>query len=60
MSRVRQPRNLPLEARRVLWDQLWDRLLGPPRPEPVTPEHIPTPEELADPTPRSRGEEGKP
>jgi hypothetical protein len=48
---------LPDAARRVLWDQLWDRLLGPPRQEPAAPEHIPTPEDLANPEPRSRRED---
>jgi hypothetical protein len=48
---------LPDAARRVLWDQLWTRLLSPPRQEPAEAEHIATPEEVADPEPRSRGEE---
>lgn len=47
---------LPHDARRVLLDQLWDKLLQPPRTEPGEPERIPTPEQIADPEPRSRGE----
>ncbi len=31
MSKPSHP--LPLEARRVLWSRLWDRLLAPPRVE---------------------------
>ena len=58
MSRPRGP--LPVEAQRVLWIRLWDRLLQPPRAEPAQPERIPTPEELADPQPASRGEGGRP
>jgi len=50
---------LASSARRVLWDRLWDRLLAPPRTEPASPEPVPTPEELADPTPRSRKEDGR-
>jgi hypothetical protein len=58
MSHRRSPEPpLPDPARRALWDQLWDRLLQPPRTEPATPEQVPTPESVADPEPRSRGEE---
>ncbi len=31
MSRPQHP--LPLEARLILWDRLWDRLLAPPMVE---------------------------
>ncbi len=34
MSKSTHP--LPLEARRVLWSRLWDRLLAPPRVETPT------------------------
>ena len=54
MSRPTRP--LPTTARRVLWHQLWDRLLQPPRVEPGEPERIPTPEDLAHPEPHSCGE----
>ena len=47
---------VPDAARRIAWDAVWDRLLAPPRQEPAKPEHIPTPEELSDSSPRSRGE----
>ena len=43
-----------------VWDALWDKLLQPPRREPAEPEHVPTPEEAADPERRSRGEGGRP
>jgi hypothetical protein len=56
----RKATELPVAARRVLWDQLWDKLLSPPRPEPSQPEHPPTPEELAATEPRSRGETRRP
>jgi hypothetical protein len=56
MSAHRYRQSLPIAERRVLRDQLWDRLLGPPRQEPTAPEHIATPEELGDAPPRSRGE----
>ncbi len=29
--------SLPLEARRVLWSRLWDRLLAPPQVETPSP-----------------------
>ena len=54
------PAALPLPARRAAWDALWDKLLQPPRREPAEPEHVPTPEEAADPEPRTRGEAGRP
>jgi len=54
MSGRREP--LPLPARRAAWRQVWDKLLQPPRREQAEPEHVPTPEEVADPEPRSRGE----
>ena len=57
MTRVRIDSGLPDSARRILWNQLWDKLLSPPRAEPGTPERIPTPEELADNEPRTRGGE---
>lgn len=50
----RQP--LPDPARRAAWDQVWDRLLQPPRQEPAEPERVPTPEEVAELETRSRGE----
>lgn len=53
MSYPHRPSDLPLAARRILWNKLWDRLLGPPREEPAIPEHIPTPEEFANPAPPS-------
>lgn len=56
----RQPDPLPPAARRALWDKVWDRLLAPPRCEPATPEPIPTPESVADPVVRSRGEGDRP
>jgi len=57
MSR-REP--LPQPARRASWDAVWDKLLAPPRREPAEPEHVPTPEEVADPAPCPRGEGGRP
>lgn len=54
MARRATERSDPVQL--VSWDQLWTRLLTPPRPEPGTPEPIPTPEQLANPEPRSRSE----
>lgn len=51
---------LPPPARRAAWDAVWDKLLAPPRREPSEPERVPTPEDVADPEPQSRGEEGRP
>ena len=51
---------LPPPARWAAWRQTWDKLLAPPRREPAEPEHVPTPEEVADPAPRTRGEGGRP
>ena len=56
----RSERGLPLPARRAAWRQTLDKLLQPPRREPAEPEHVPTPEEVADLEPRSRGEGGRP
>ena len=56
MARMTGEHRHSIHVRRALWDQLWDRLLAPPRAEPSTPEQVPTPEEIANPEPRSRGE----
>lgn len=34
------------EARRILWNRIWDRILEPPRTEPANPEQVPTPESV--------------
>ena len=58
MSKPSHP--LPLEARRVLWARIWDRLLAPPTAEMPSPQDSTRNGHPADPLTRGQDKEGQP